>query len=89
MGRGAGNLNTELITSYLGGYNMEYIYKIAKDHIEPIRDKFKWGYDMKYYLTAINGCHPDYADALSHLSYDELDKKLKEINNQLFDRGLL
>lgn len=65
MGRGAGNLNTELIAYYLNSkerrYEVEPILEIVDEYISKIRVQFSWGYDVPHYLAAINGCHPNYA----------------------------
>lgn len=69
MGRGAGNLNTELFTSYLNknrhiNYEIEYILKIMDLYIEKIYQKEKWGYNLGHFLSASLGCHPNYASYL-------------------------
>ena len=65
MGRGAGNLNTELIAYYLNSkerrYEVEPILEVVDEYISKIRLRFSWGYDVPHYLAAINGCHPNYA----------------------------
>lgn len=65
MGRGAGNLNTELIAYYLNSkerrYEVEPILEIVDEYITRIKSEFNWGYDVPHYLAAINGCHPNYA----------------------------
>lgn len=65
MGRGAGNLPTELLASYLNEnynkkYNIEPIIKIVDDVISKIKDENDWGYSLEYYLSAINSIHPSY-----------------------------
>lgn len=70
MGRGAGNLNTELIASYLNDhrtrkYEIEPILEIVDEFIINIKKEHEWGYSVPYYLAAINGCHPNYAGYLS------------------------
>lgn len=70
MGRGAGNLNTELIASYLNThlnarYEIEPVLELIDEFISKIKDQFGWGYSVPYYLAAINGCHPNYASYLS------------------------
>ena len=70
MGRGAGNLNTELIASYLNehigsNYEVEPLREIVDEHIAKIKREHEWGYSVPYYLAAINGCHPNYAAYLS------------------------
>ncbi|WP_195532331.1 aldolase catalytic domain-containing protein [Bacteroides finegoldii] len=70
MGRGAGNLNTELIASYLNehyasSYEIEPLLEVVDEYIAKIKEKYEWGYSVPYYLAAINGCHPNYASYLS------------------------
>ncbi len=70
MGRGAGNLNTELIASYLNEhktrkYEIEPLLEIVDEFIINIKKEHEWGYSVPYYLAAINGCHPNYAGYLS------------------------
>ena len=69
MGRGAGNLCTELITQYIndnynGHYNIVPILKIVDEQINPIFAQTPWGYSVPYYLAATNHCHPNYAKYL-------------------------
>ena len=69
MGRGAGNLNTELICQYLnmsqdGKYHIEYVLTIIDEYINKIQPKSLWGYSIPYYLAAVYNTHPDYASFL-------------------------
>lgn len=69
MGRGAGNLCTELITQYIndnynGNYDIIPILKIVDEQINPIFARTPWGYSVPYYLAATNHCHPNYAKYL-------------------------
>lgn len=69
MGRGAGNLNTELMISHLNeNYDAEYdllpILKIADEHISKIFARTPWGYNLPYFLAASVKCHPNYASYL-------------------------
>lgn len=69
MGRGAGNLCTELLTQYIndnydGQYNIIPILKIVDEQINPIFAQTPWGYSVPYYLAATNHCHPNYAKYL-------------------------
>ena len=69
IGRGAGNLNTELILDYLN-FNLNKSYKILP--LLEIIDKFlnslmqtkKWGFSPAQYLSASFNCHPNYATYL-------------------------
>ena len=66
MGRGAGNLCTELIAQYLNSiglcsYQMMSIFEVLDDYIYPIFSRFSWGYNAHYYISAVHRCHPNYA----------------------------
>ncbi|GAA0378662.1 aldolase catalytic domain-containing protein [Paenibacillus motobuensis] len=69
MGRGAGNLNTELIAQHLNhtkdkNYRIDYLLEIIDDTINRLLENYSWGYTVPYYLAAINNCHPNYATYL-------------------------
>ena len=65
MGRGAGNLPTELIMGYLNqnfgrDYDVEPLLTITDDVISRFKEKNNWGYALPYYLSGIYGVHPSY-----------------------------
>lgn len=65
IGRGAGNLCTELIAQYMNeycgkSYGIEKIMEINDMYIQEIYEKEKWGYRPCYYLTARHKCNPMY-----------------------------
>ena len=69
MGRGAGNLCTELLAKYINEnledkYNLIPILEIMDEYIMPIYAKHPWGYSAPYYIAAVNNCHPNYATYL-------------------------
>jgi 4-hydroxy 2-oxovalerate aldolase len=78
MGRGAGNLTTELIASYLNGYKLEQILEIADKYINPLTSKYKWGYSMPYFLSGVNNYHPNIVSEFveNNLSAKEINKIL-------------
>ncbi|MBR4910103.1 MAG: aldolase catalytic domain-containing protein [Clostridia bacterium] len=66
MGRGAGNLNTELIIEYLNryygtSYNNLPLLKIIDAVLSKIKAENPWGYSAEYYLSSVNDCSPIYA----------------------------
>ena len=86
MGRGAGNIQSELLAKYLNdNYKTQYdiltLLKATRREIEPIYNKTPWGATMPFYLAAIYKCHPDYAKYLTqkNLPLDEIDNILKNI----------
>ena len=66
MGRGAGNLQTELVTQYINAnfglrYDNIQILEIIDEYIRPLSLQYTWGYEAAYYISAVSGCHPNYA----------------------------
>ena len=69
MGRGAGNLNTELICDHLSkfhalNYKLINILSIIDSDFEYLKRKFSWGYKVAYFLSATCKCHPNYGTFL-------------------------
>lgn len=69
MGRGAGNLCTELLIQYINEniqskYDLIPILETMDESIMPIYSVRPWGYAAPYYIAAINDCHPNYATYL-------------------------
>lgn len=66
MGRGVGNLATELFVDYINNnieqrYSLFPILNIADKYLMPIYAQQRWGYDLPYFLSATVKCHPNYA----------------------------
>ena len=66
MGRGVGNLPTELFVDYINNnielrYSIIPIMNIIDKYLMPIYAKTRWGYDLPYFLSAAFKCHPNYA----------------------------
>lgn len=89
MGRGAGNLNLELFAEYMNenydtNYKIEPMLEIMDEYLNEIYKSKFWGYSLPLYLSAINGCHPNYAihlaekDSLTVKSFNELLKGIPD-----------
>ncbi len=100
MGRGAGNLPTELLVQYLiDNYNAQYdlipILKVTDEYISKIFAKTPWGYSVPYYLAATNNCHPNYASFLvdkQTVSVEAINSILENIPSDKktgFDKDLI
>ncbi len=79
MGRGAGNLNTELIANYynmtLGNkYDTIKILQLISKYIIPIRKGKNWGYSPYMFITGLYHYHPNFACYL----LDEVDVSVSE-----------
>ncbi len=64
MGKGAGNLCTELIEMTLMGegrqYNTNVIYDAISDYFAEQQKITPWGYSLDYYLSSLYSCTPSY-----------------------------
>lgn len=70
MGRGAGNLNTELFVEYLNEnvgvtYNLKPLLTIIDEILNGFYQKNYWGYSLPNYISAVHWAHPNYAEYLS------------------------
>ena len=79
MGRGAGNLNTELFVEYLNdnigkNYKLKPLLQVIDEVLNNVYLSNYWGYSLPNYLSAAHNCHPNYASYL-------YDKKTLTIEN--------
>ncbi len=88
MGRGAGNLNTELIANYYNlffgeKYNLHLYLELISRYIMPIYKKKQWGYSPYLFLTGLNHYHPNFACYLleehQEVTVEQFEKFLKTI----------
>lgn len=84
MGKSAGNAPIELVAGYINDkFKTEYgISSMLEAITESVMDfyvKNPWGYQMLYYLSAANGCHPNYVSYL----YGKENLSITKINNIL------
>jgi 4-hydroxy 2-oxovalerate aldolase len=97
MGKGSGNLNTELIADYLNKYHgKEYdimqILEAIDLEILKIRNLHGWGYSLDGFLAASNDCHPQYVQyltdrrTLSIKSVSQILSRLQGVKT-VFDEG--
>lgn len=66
MGKGAGNLNTELLLEHLNlYYGKKYcilpLLEVIDKVINQLHNEYYWGYAPEYYLSSANHCTPSYA----------------------------
>lgn len=97
MGRGAGNLNTELFVKFLNetydtDYNIYPLLKIIDETTSIEYSKNYWGYSLPHYLSALYNCHPNYATYLNDkntLTIKNMEEILSSISlerSQKFDK---
>lgn len=100
MGRGAGNLNTELFIGYLNqvlhcSYDVQPVLRVIDEVIEPIYSKSTWGYSLPHYLSASYRCHQNYAGFLRDkqtLTFEDMNtvfSRIPEDKRDIFDKALI
>lgn len=98
MGRGAGNLCTELITQFINDnvkntYETSYYLDLIDAIVFNIFQKTPWGYNAPYYLAATHKCHPNYATYLlskQTLTAEKMNALMSQIDKDkrdLFDKA--
>ncbi|WP_319995456.1 aldolase catalytic domain-containing protein [Trichococcus shcherbakoviae] len=88
MGRGAGNLNTELFIEYLNEnndsqYKQKPILQIIDEVLNNIYLTNYWGYSLPHYISATHNCHPNYASYLAEkntLTIEDISNILENIS---------
>ena len=64
MGKGAGNVCTELLASALNREGKHYdttaLYESIHDYFSPQQRLTPWGYSLDYYLSSVYSCTPSY-----------------------------
>ena len=82
MGRGAGNLNTEIFIDYANStLGKSYCVRPLISVIDQVLDGFyqvnRWGYSLSNYVAAVHNAHPNYAGYFSDknaLNVEDIDK---------------
>jgi len=85
MGRGAGNLNTELFIEYLNEnmgatYDLRPILSTMDEVIGNFYQINPWGYTLPNYLSAMHNTHPNYAGFLNDKNTLPIEKM-----NEIFE----
>lgn len=94
MGRGAGNLNTELITNYYNRllrekYDIQAIMAIISREIMPIAKSHTWGYSPYLFLTGLYHCHPNFACYLLEkhdVTVEEFERFIQHIPKEMLTK---
>ena len=90
MGKGAGNLNTELLLEHLNyyygkNYKIAPLLEVMDKVINQLHAEFYWGYAPEYYLSSSNRCTPSYASHFYNkhmLPIDQVSELLKMIEEE-------
>ncbi len=94
MGRGAGNLQTELIANYYNEmfgekYNINLIIELISKYILPISLEKNWGYSPYFMITALYHCHPNYVSYLLseyNVSVEEFREFIETIPEEMYTK---
>ncbi|MHB8521840.1 MAG: aldolase catalytic domain-containing protein [Limisphaerales bacterium] len=60
LGRGAGNCQMELLLGFLHNpkFRLRPVLQCVQQHVEPLRAKLGWGFDIPYMMTGLLNRHP-------------------------------
>lgn len=101
MGKSAGNAPVELVAGYINdkfgaGYHIPPMLEAIAESVMDFYAKHPWGYQMSYFLSAVNKCHPNYVDCLyakENLSISKIHSILGQIEPEekklLYDRDVI
>ncbi|GFI21970.1 4-hydroxy-2-oxovalerate aldolase [Lachnospiraceae bacterium] len=102
MGKSAGNCPIELLTMYLNDhfdkrYDLAQILEALDSNIMNIYKVKPWGYNMFFYIAALNNCHPSYVTYLMEkrkLSVKQINEILEMLKKHedkqlLYDKELI
>lgn len=100
IGRGAGNLNTELFSEYVNrktgsNYQISSLLEIMDHVITPIYQDKYWGYSLPHYLSATHNCHPNYAtylddkNTLTYKNIHEIFSMMSPEKKGTFDKAYI
>ncbi|MBR4237546.1 hypothetical protein IKQ02_03840 [bacterium] len=99
MGRGAGNLNTEVIMEFINEhysqrYKTEKVVDAFNCFLLDTYNKKRWGYSMYSYLCSVNNCNPNYANYFIDKGYqinifEDFLKTLTENEKIVFSANLV
>ena len=100
MGRGAGNLNTELFVNYLNesngsDYGLRPLLRIIDEVLNRFTTVGRWGYSLANYLSAAHNCHPNYAyylddkKTLTIENMDEIFSMISEEKRASYDKNYI
>ncbi len=100
MGKSAGNTPIELLAMHLNdhygkNYKISQFLEAIDANIMNIYKQSPWGYNMFYYVSAANDCHPNYVSylmekrTLSVKSINEILAKLEGEKKLLYDESYI
>jgi len=99
MGRGAGNTETEYLLTELnkrgfGEFNLDPIYELSLKYFYELKEFYKWGPSLLYFLAADYSIHPTYVQTMLKEKYNlvsilKILNTLKDLESNSFNKKLL
>lgn len=100
MGKSAGNAPVELISMHMNHvygkhYDISQMLEAIDANVRQFHHASEWGYNMFYYLSALNDCHPNYVQYLLNtrsLSVKQLNELLGRLQGKkklLYDKSYI
>ena len=85
MGRGAGNTKTEyllvaMMQKGIKGYFPDALFSLALQDFGDLKNKYQWGENLYYFLSAVYGIHPTYIQEMLSGELYDTEQILSAIN---------
>lgn len=97
VGRGAGNLNLELVARYMNmycdkRYSIEPMMQVYDHSLYKLYISHNWGYSFPYFITAFYNANPNFADYYVQNKYNietqnEIIRSIPQNNRIIFDKN--
>jgi len=85
MGRGAGNVKlenllVEVSQKKIGAYFPDAIFPLVLQEFSDLQEKYRWGPNIYYFLSAVHGIHPTYVQEMLSGELYDTEQVLSAIN---------
>lgn len=100
MGRGAGNLNSEIIADFLNknyktDYKLEPLLEVIDNFLEKLHQDSYWGFSVAHFLSGKSKIHPNYATYLLNKKTSTIStinsilNSIEDSKKNSFDKGYI
>ena len=81
MGKGPGNLPTELLLGYYD-YDLKHVNRFIETKMKELHKKYEWGYLHKYLICGLHNASPRYGEFIMRDKSSSLDDVVKSITEK-------
>jgi len=81
MGKGPGNLPTELLLGYYN-HDLKYVNKFIDNEMKSLMNKYEWGYLHKYFICGLYNATPRYGEFIMRDKNSSLNDVVDSVKNK-------